>query len=174
MNRVNIGCGDYPLEGWSNLDVTGPDVAAYVPPMPFASESLDEVFAGHFLEHLSQSDADMFVAECYRCLKPGGKLGVVVPDFHEIVRRYLDTNADARFEMPPGVWHNLHDLDSLCHIMLFSTIQGSHHKWAYDQANLVKLLWRHGFRNVTQINKWMDPRISVGAWYQFGLDVTKE
>ena len=164
--RINIGCGEHPLAGFWNLDECQGavvDVVARVPPIPAPNNSVDEVYAGHFLEHLTQPEADEFISECYRCLKPHGVLGITVPDFHEIAKRYLDASVPARVEFPRGEWHDMHDLDEICHLFLFSTVQPSNHKWAYDHRSLERLLHRHGFGRFTEINRWMDPRVSVGA-----------
>lgn len=173
--RINIGSGAHPLLEYCNIDSAADalaDVHLQVPPIPYPDGSLDEVFAGHFLEHLDQLEASEFLSECYRCLRPGGKLGIVVPDTREVMRRYID-GSNARMEYPLGTWRDLRDLDEVCATILFSTVQPSHHKWAYDMVTLTRLLEKHKFSVVAEINRWLDPRISVGAWYQFGVDAVK-
>lgn len=60
------------------LDVT----LAVVPPIPQPTEGCDVLYADQVLEHMPGIDAAReFVAEAYRCLRPGGVLFVVVPDF---------------------------------------------------------------------------------------------
>lgn len=174
--KVNVGSGQYPLTGWKNIDSDSnalADIYASVPPMPFDPGEVDEVYAGHFLEHLEHDEAMVFVDECHRVLKPGGRLGVVVPDFHEVVVRYLVDNKPARMEYPIGVWNDCKDLDVICKLFLYSTVQPSRHKWMYDRANLSRLLTQHGFAVLAEIDRWNDPRIPVGAWYQFGMDAIK-
>ena len=113
--RLNIGCGDAPMLFWTNLDsnpAMKADVHATVPPLPFADESLDEIFAGHLLEHLPRHEAAALLRECYRCLTPGGRLGIVVPDTREVMKRYLAGAMDAA-EFPYRVWHRVADLDDV-------------------------------------------------------------
>lgn len=175
--RINIGCGDHPLLDWCNIDASPKahcDFIATIPPIPYESNSLEEIFAGHYLEHLTQDEAQEFLAECHRCLIPGGILGIVVPDTREVIKRYLDPKSNARIEFPRGSWFDLHDMNNLCKFFFYSTAQESHHQWSYDKDSLTKLLEKSGFIVKGEINRWMDPRISVGAWYQFGLDATKE
>ena len=174
--RVNIGCGEHPLRDWCNIDASSNAVCDYlanVPPIPYEDGSLEEVYAGHFLEHLTQDEADEFLEECYRVLQIDGKLGIVVPDTREVMKRFLDPASNARIEFPRGEWHDLHDLNEVCKFFLYSTAQESHHKWSYDEKTLSALLMKHGFEITGSINRWMDPRISVGAWYQFGFDAKK-
>lgn len=175
--RLNIGCGQHPLHFWCNIDndpASFSDLLVSVPPIPYPDESMDEIFAGHFVEHLTQEEADAFLLECRRVLKPSGLLGIVVPDTREIMRRFLDPNSDARMEYPTfGKWRNCHDLDEVCALFLYSTVQESQHKWMYDTLTLTRLLNRAGFVVKGEINRWTDRRISVGAWYQFGLDAVR-
>lgn len=173
--RLNVGCGEWPLLYWVNLDASPnvhADIHQQVPPLPFEDGSLDEIYAGHCLEHLSQADAKAFLIECQRCLVPGGKLGIVVPDTREIMARYLRGDIDA-VEFPAGVYRPIADLDQVCELFLYSTAQESPHQWSYDLATLKRLLEAHGFIVERQIDRYRDPRIPVGAWYQCGWDAHK-
>ena len=173
--RVNCGCGEFPLPGWINIDELGGrgvDVAKHVPPLPFGDESVDEVYAGHFLEHLHQGEACAFLLEAKRVLRPGGRLGLMVPDMREVMRRYV-VDEPAPMEFPAGVHRDLRDLDELCAAVIFSTEQESHHQWAYDATTLTRLLVRHDFVVDGEFDRWSDPRVPVGAWYQVGVDAHK-
>jgi predicted SAM-dependent methyltransferase len=175
--RLNIGCGEYRLSnahGWVNLDEaqeSQADLKFHVPPLPWPDNTLGEIYAGHFLEHLSQLDGRHFLAECYRVLVPGGQLGIVVPDTREVARRYL-LGEPAPFQWPDG-WHDLRDLDELCWAVLFSTLQPSQHQWAYDLTTLRRALERAGFEVLDEIDRYADPRLSTPQWYQCGLDARK-
>src|SRR5437773_9968167 len=48
--------------------------------IPFPDQAFDVAYHSHFLEHLPKKDASAFLKECYRVLKAGGILRVVVPD----------------------------------------------------------------------------------------------
>jgi predicted SAM-dependent methyltransferase len=173
--RLNIGCGQFPLLYWINLDADPAAIAdlhVRVPPIPFGDGELDEIYAGHFLEHLQPAEAKAFLAECFRCLVPGGRLGILVPDTHEIMTRWLRGDLDC-VEYPVGTWHAVNDLDDVCGMFLFSPLQTSPHVWAYDLSTLGRLLTTCGFTLTNEIDRYRDPRIPVGAWYQCGLDCLK-
>ena len=165
--RVNLGCGHFPLRGdWTNIDgdpSTPADLHLTVPPLPFQDGEVDEIYAGHFLEHLTPADALALLRECHRALRPGGKLGVVVPDTREIMRRYLAGQGTAE-DLPMG------DLDTACRLFLYSTVQDSPHQWSYDMETLARALKVAGFQNLTPINRMTDPRIPVHRWYGCGWD----
>jgi len=173
--RLNIGAGEWPLRGYTNLDaqpIPGIDLVATVPPIPYADASLDEIYCGHVLEHYDYEGGQALLAECWRVLAPGGKLGVVVPDTREIVTRWLRGDRDM-VQGPPGYWWPVADLDSVCALFLYSTIQPSRHQWSYEPATLARAVERVGFVITGPIDGYTDPRISVGAWYQTGWDCYK-
>ncbi|HOW77928.1 MAG TPA: methyltransferase domain-containing protein [Verrucomicrobiota bacterium] len=176
MTKCNVGCGLYPLAGYLNIDAdarVNPDLVMRVPPLPFEDGDLSEVYAGHYLEHLTREEAVTFLAECYRCLKPGGVLAIVVPDTREIMRRYLAGAVDC-VEYPPDVWHNVADLDEVCALWLYSTVQGSLHRWSYDRETLGRMMASAGFRKLHEIDRYRDGRLGSPAWYQVGVEGVKE
>lgn len=173
--RLNIGCGHFPLLYWTNLDAdprVPADLHCTVPPLPYPDASLDEIYAGHALEHLTPADARALLVECHRCLVPGGRIGVVVPDTREIFARYLRGD-DTAFEVPAGQWRHVTDLDALCDVFIFSTCQDSPHEWMYDETTLRRRITEAGFTVTGEIDRFEDARIPVGAWYQFGLEAVK-
>jgi predicted SAM-dependent methyltransferase len=169
--RMNIGCGAFPLAFWTNIDsdpLTVAQIHAIVPPIPAKDESLDEIYAGHFLEHLYRQDVRGFLTECMRCLVPGGRLGLMVPDTREIMKRWLAGTIDA-MEYPYNQWWPLNDLDSICALFLYGTVMESQHHWSYDEFTLAKIMTEMGFVNLEPINRYVDPRVARGAWYQVGV-----
>lgn len=59
--------------------------------IPADSQSVDMVYHSHLLEHLHQREGEDFIQECFRVLKPGGIMRVVVPDLERICKEYLST-----------------------------------------------------------------------------------
>jgi SAM-dependent methyltransferase len=93
MKLLNLGCGRRYHSDWVNVDFrsTGPGVIAHDlnRPLPFPTGAFDAVYHSHLLEHLPKKYAPLFLKECFRLLKKGGVLRVVVPDLEQIVRLYL-------------------------------------------------------------------------------------
>jgi len=58
-------------------------------PYPFKDESLDAIFSSHFVEHLDGFERIKFFNECYRILKPGGKMRLIHP-YYKSVRAVQD------------------------------------------------------------------------------------
>lgn len=173
--RLNIGCGEWIQDGWTNIDnqqLEGVDLVATVPPIPYADGSVDEIAAIHFLEHLDHPTGAEFLRECFRVLRPGGRLGVVVPDTWIIMREYVKQSAIG-VEFPFGVVRAVRDLDEVCRLFLYSTLQDSAHKWSYDHVTLRRALELAGFEVICEIDRFEDRRLGTGQWYQGGWDSIK-
>jgi predicted SAM-dependent methyltransferase len=93
MNYLNLGCGHRFHADWTNVDFvsTGKGVIAYdlTQGIPFPNASFDVVYNSHVLEHFPKTEAEAFLRECCRVLRPQGILRVVVPDLEQIARSYL-------------------------------------------------------------------------------------
>lgn len=109
--RLNLGCGSQVHPQWTNVDIMPrhPGVINHDlnKRLPFADASFEVVYHSHVLEHLTKEQGKAFVEECYRVLKPGGILRVVVPDLETIARLYLE-NLD-KAEAGDGTASNRHE-----------------------------------------------------------------
>lgn len=90
---VNVACGTRYHEDWINLDFhpDGKKVVRHnlLKGMPFEDNSIDVVYSSHFLEHLTPEQGNNFIGECYRVLKKGAIIRLVVPDLENIARNYI-------------------------------------------------------------------------------------
>ena len=82
MQKLDIGCGPNPQPGFTGIDWKQYNESIVVVDLnknilPFANDSVDEVYSAHTLEHLD-NPMDM-VKEINRVLKPNGKLTIKVP-----------------------------------------------------------------------------------------------
>lgn len=99
INRLNVGCGRRFHEDWINVDLEPADASVIACDitrgLPFDDNSLDAVYHSHVLEHLSPTAGQQLIAECYRVLRPGGVLRIVVPDLEQIAKLYLEAHQNA-------------------------------------------------------------------------------
>lgn len=56
----------------------------------FPFKDVDAYYSSHTLEHLSPDRVEKVLSECYRTLKPGGKVRIVVPDIKVGIKWYLE------------------------------------------------------------------------------------
>jgi len=91
--KLHIGCGPFVMEGWLNVDINcyRPDIR-YLDagkPYPFPDHSFDYIYSEHLFEHLSIEEQTMMLQECYRILKPGGRMRLAMPNLHFLMELYL-------------------------------------------------------------------------------------
>jgi predicted SAM-dependent methyltransferase len=84
MKKINLGCGKRHLEGHVNIDIQErikPDLVCDVTKgLPYEDNSVDEVKAYDFLEHIPIGKTVDVIMEIWRVLKPGGKFESYTPD----------------------------------------------------------------------------------------------
>lgn len=120
----------------------------------FGDETVDVVYASHLLEHLAVGDAERFLREAFRVLKPGGVVRLVVPDLYEISRVYVEEFESENAAASTPFLHclNLHREGQYGEnrsrmVRLVAALQGypSQHKYMYDRYSLAALLRRLGY-----------------------------
>jgi GT2 family glycosyltransferase/predicted SAM-dependent methyltransferase len=81
--RLNLGCGFKKLEGYTNIDLReecNPDLQTDISKgLPFDDNSVDEIKAMDFLEHIPIGAVIPTLEEIFRVLKPGGRLEHLTP-----------------------------------------------------------------------------------------------
>lgn len=87
--NLDLACGQSPREGFESVDAFAPNAKYKVNllkfPWPWADSSVDEIHCSHFIEHIPMEEVDgkdmlfAFFDECYRILKPTGKMTVICP-----------------------------------------------------------------------------------------------
>ncbi len=109
LKKLNLGCGQNFHSDWINIDFasTGENVINHnlLEGIPFSDNEFDVVYHSHVLEHFSKKQADFFLEECYRVLKPNGIIRIAVPDLEQIAKLYIEKlnaiangNEDSKFD----------------------------------------------------------------------------
>src|ERR1700731_410860 len=84
LKKLNIGCGPVPLPGWVNVDLCphSSDVLRMdaTKQFPYLNDTFSHVFSEHMIEHVELDGAHNMIRECYRVLRPGGRIRIVTPD----------------------------------------------------------------------------------------------
>lgn len=91
--KLYVGSRNFKPDGYLTVDIDPamkPDIVADVTDMsPVTDHSVDEVVAGHVLEHIDWPDSFLAFSEFARVLKPGGILKIALPDMGCLLRMLL-------------------------------------------------------------------------------------
>jgi predicted SAM-dependent methyltransferase len=91
LTRIHYGCGTQLFPDWLNVDLYpagGPALTLRLNLTrrhPFPDGWFEFGYAEDFLEHLEQADQIIFLAECYRTLRPGGVLRLCFPGLDQVL-----------------------------------------------------------------------------------------
>ncbi|OPX99510.1 MAG: putative glycosyltransferase EpsH [Syntrophorhabdus sp. PtaB.Bin047] len=139
--KLNLGCGPFRLSGFINVDVSEnvpADLTCDALALPYRVGTVDEIYCGHMLEHLTLAEGKKALKYWNCLLKPCGKIAVTVPDFDVLAKKYLDNpTVDALKEM--------NDL------YIYSYCQESHHRYCYSGDLLKQVMEEAGFKDVRRL-----------------------
>ncbi|HEY5011748.1 MAG TPA: methyltransferase domain-containing protein [Acidimicrobiia bacterium] len=148
---LDIGCGSNVHSSFINLNyqwLRGVNLCwDLVQGLPLPDESVRGVFSEHCIEHLPLDAGDHVLEECYRVLKPGGTLRIVVPDGELYLTAYARNVAGDEVRLPFSEGDRYESIYTP--IMSVNRIFGNFgHRFIYDYATLRELLGRHGFVDI--------------------------
>lgn len=164
---ANIGCGPFGREGWVNLDLfPAPGVTMRVDcrhGLPFGDGAVRGIHVEHYFEHLEPTaERPRFLAECRRCLQPGGILRIVVPDMRKYIDAYLSDGwglldeIGCGGERPQDVFAT--KIEALNHVF----VQDGEHYGGFDAEYLGRTLEQSGFDDIERV-AWGEGRFPGGA-----------
>lgn len=95
-NFINLGCGKIYIPTFINIDFyTNPKKDYGLDlryPFKIDSDCIDGIFSDHTFEHLTHTEIDNALSECYRILKKGSKIRLIVPDMSIFIDRYYEND----------------------------------------------------------------------------------
>lgn len=145
--KVEIGAGSKRSADWvtidnnDNCDINW-DLRDGI---PFPDGSVSVVYSSHFLEHLTYREGQQMLSECKRVLKPGGTILICVPDSKMYIESYMkdDVAAMKEHSLAHTAWNDTTKMD----LLNYMAYMDGHHKYMFDEENLLKVLSKAGFRN---------------------------
>lgn len=162
--NLHLGCGQHVLPGWLNTDLYPLDGGVLhvdaARRFPFRPATFDRIYSEHLIEHLTYPQGRMMLEECFRVLKPGGRIRISTPDLRfltdllshdrtELQERYVawmsrQAECDAA---PNGV------------VVLNHFVRSWGHRFIYDDAVLCEALSREGFSGIVrcEVGRSADP-----------------
>ena len=101
--------------------------------IPLPDESVDFLYSSHLLEHLYKENGACLVQECFRTLRKGGRIRIVVPDLEYAFSLYRQGEKERALD--------------LFYLRSCSGLLGRH-EYMYDFDLLAALLTKAGFAQV--------------------------
>jgi len=83
--KLDLGCGENCAPGFTGVDLYAPSAAVKLDlmkfPWPWKDNTVDELYCAHFAEHIPQTIRWRFFEECWRVMKLGAVMRIVVPSW---------------------------------------------------------------------------------------------
>jgi predicted SAM-dependent methyltransferase len=161
VRLLQIGTGTNPLPGWLNTDLR-PDLYPRIRdrvirldarfPFPLPDSTFDYVASEHQIQCLPVTEGSDMLRECFRILRPGGRIRIATPNLTSITGLCSDHPDDAqRYYMSwimrryfPGV-----RTDRPQSYVINQMFHAYGHQFIYDRPTLTALLREAGFTDIT-------------------------
>ncbi len=152
--KLQLGTSDSSLDGWLNTDVFPVDHSVIyldaTRSFPFPDNVFDYIMAEHMIEHIEYKAAVTMLRECFRVLKPGGRVRLATPDLDVLLalrskektvvqRKYLEW-ATATFLPGAPACKDIFVINNF--------FQSWGHCFLYDHETLGQLLEACGFNEI--------------------------
>jgi predicted SAM-dependent methyltransferase len=158
-------------KNWLNSDIRNPisckdgiysiylDLAK---PFPIPSDSFDCILSQQCIEHFTFYSGIEIAKECFRILKPGGKIRVETPDIKYFIENYQKNNKPVSKEiMSFSKEYKVVD-GPYNHLTALNQIFDWGHKYIYDAETLINLHYQCGFKDVHEIEM---PNTNIHAFH---------
>jgi len=154
VKKLQLGSSHNLLEGWLNTDVDPPNRSvAYMDAtmaFPFGDGEFDYIMAEHMIEHIDYPAGQAMLRECFRVLKPGGRVRFATPDLAVLLGLYFGEKTELQEEyIEWAVARFLNGIDSCKAVFVINNFfQSWGHRFLYDAETLRQALYNAGFRDI--------------------------
>jgi predicted SAM-dependent methyltransferase len=146
--HLHLGCGPRYLKGFVNVDANPfnkidlwLDVRNG---LPFPADYADSIYSTHMFEHFYPDELQQLLKECFRVLKPGGGIRLIVPSLTNAIVAYAQKRHEWFYDDYPR------HFDSLGGRFSNFVFCDGQHRTAFDLSYLEEVLCAAGFREVEE------------------------
>ncbi|MBX9693391.1 MAG: methyltransferase domain-containing protein [Cyanobacteria bacterium] len=154
-----MGSMDHYLPGWLNTDkyfhaIRDRDLVFMdvTEPFPLPDCSVDYIFSEHVVEHITYDQCDKLIRECFRVLKPDGRIRISTPDLQSLFALYTDRKTETlKKYIETAIQSSGYKCPSERECFAFNNLFYNHgHRFIFDEPTLTDLLQAAGFSQITR------------------------
>ena len=146
--HLHLGCGPKYLDGFINIDANPlhpVDLWLDVRNgLPFRTNSVDSIYSTHMFEHFFDGELRRILRDCFRVLKPGSGVRLIVPNLAGAIQAYAEQRTEWFADSFP---HHFESLGGRFSNFLFCDGQ---HRTAFDFDYMNEVLRNAGFQQVEE------------------------
>jgi predicted SAM-dependent methyltransferase len=156
VRKLQIGTSNTPLPGWLNTDffLENPSVVFLdaTRRFPFDDHVFDYVTCEHMIEHIDYASGQAMLRECFRVLKPGGKIRLSTPDLRMITGLCAEQHTDLQRKYIDFIIGRVMPevKTDQAVFVVNNAFRAWGHQFLYDPATLGHLLTSEGFEDVRE------------------------
>jgi len=167
--RLQLGAGINVLNGWLNTDMfPHPRYREVVfldarRRFPLPDCTFQYVFSEHLIEHMEYQDGVRMLGECFRVLRPGGRIRIATPDLRALLDLYRADKTDLQQRyIAWAVDTYLPEIGIYQDVFVINNFfRNWGHRFIYDEKALTDALLRVGFREVRRCEVGDSPDIHL-------------
>jgi predicted SAM-dependent methyltransferase len=154
LKKLQLGTSNNLLPGWLNTDIVrGHASVIYLDVtgrFPFDNGTFDYITSEHMIEHIPYQAAQTMLRECYRVLRPGGRVRVATPDLRTLLALHSKEKTDAQKRyIDWAVERFMPDVEECRDVFVINNFfQSWGHQFLYDQETLYHALYAVGFHEI--------------------------
>ncbi len=155
VRKLQLGTGTNVLDGWFNTDICPSSSEVFfldsTRSFSFDDATFDYIFSEHHIEHITYSEGLFTLRECYRVLKPGGKIRIATPSLEALISLYTPTPNDLQQRYiqftTDAFLPEIRVYDAA--FVINNAFRNWGHQFLYDRATLQNALEEVGFVDIT-------------------------
>ena len=158
VKKLHIGCSHASRDGWLPTDISPRSNSVIyldaTDKFPFDDNIFDYIYCEHMIEHINFFQARHMLDECFRIIKPKGKIRIATPDLDKYLSLIYDNKKKENLEIINFYMDDLfsrypNDENAAMHILNLE-MHSWGHKYLYNFATLKNQLVNSGFIKISQ------------------------